>query len=285
MKDIEENLAGQEAVSRGMRGREHFVDIHCHCLPGVDDGPATISESLSLCQALVDNGVTTVIATPHQLGRFSERNENKHVRERVRALNEQLESNGIGLNVVPGADVRVDERICQLIEADRIMTLADGGKYILLELPHEIFIDIKPLLIGLSALGIQAIISHPERHPMIARPGSFARSVLLRWLGQAQIQLTAASLLGDFGAAAQQAAWHFLFSGWACLVATDTHDLDGRRPRMKAAYDQIRTKLGEATARRVCIENPLRVLEGREELSTCCTNTRKWIDKRIPTIS
>lgn len=287
MNDVDENLAAAEKVGRGRPGREHYVDIHCHCLPGVDDGPATISESLSLCRALVDDGVTAVIATPHQLGRFSDRNESKHVRERVTALNEQLESNGIGLNIVPGGDVRVDERICQLVEADRILTLADDGKYILLELPHEIFIDIEPLLVGLSRLGIRAIISHPERHHVLAKSGpseSRTRSALLKWLARsAHIQLTAASLLGDFGAAAQQAAWHFLASGWACLVATDAHDLDGRRPRMKAAYHQIRARLGEATARRVCIENPLRVLDGTEVVSTCCTNTRNWIDARYPT--
>lgn len=280
MKDIDEKLTVVEKIGYMKSEREHYVDIHCHCLPAVDDGPATLSESLSLCRALAADCVTDVIATPHQLGRFSDCNEAGQIREQVSALNEQLERNGICLSVVPGGDVRVDERICQLLEADRILTLADGGRYILLELPHEIFIDIEPLLVGLSTLGIRAIISHPERHPIIAGQPS----VLLRWLAQsAHIQVTCASLLGDFGAAAQQAAWHFLTLGWVCFVATDAHDLDGRRPRMKAAYDQIRAKLGDGTARRVCIENPLRVLEGREVLSAYCTNTRKWIDRRIPT--
>ncbi len=283
MKNVAENFAGDEGIRRGRWGLERCVDIHCHCLPGVDDGPATLSESLALCQALVDDGVTTVIATPHQLGRYSERNEAKRIREHVSALNEQVESNGLGLNIVPGGDVRVDERICRLLEADRILTLADAGKYILLELPHEIFIDIEPLLVGLSALGIRAIISHPERHPILARSGSPARSALLRWLARsAYLQVTCASLLGDFGAPAEKAAWDFLASGWVCFVATDAHDLDGRRPRMKAAYHQIRDRLGEVTAKRVCIENPLRVLEGKEVVSTCCTNTRKWFERRIP---
>lgn len=280
MNNVDKNLAGDEKDCQGRFGQEHHVDIHCHCLPGVDDGPATISESLSLCRALVDDGATTVIATPHQLGRFTGLNEAGHIREQVTALKEQLKGNGINLNVVPGGDVRVDERICQFIEADRILTLADGGKYILLELPHEIFIDIEPLLVGLSTLGIRAIISHPERHPILARLGGSARSVLLRWLARpAYIQVTCASLLGDFGAAAQQAAWRFLSLGWVCFVATDAHDLKGRRPRMKTAYHQIRTHFGERTARRVCIENPLRVLEGREVLSGCCTNTGNRIDR------
>jgi protein-tyrosine phosphatase len=280
MKDVDKNLSDAEKIGYSTHGQEHYIDIHCHCLPGVDDGPATMSESLSLCRALVDEGVTTVIATPHQLGRFNNRNEAKRIRERVADLNSQLENNGIGLNVFPGGDVRIDERICQLIKADRILTLADGGKYILLELPHEVFIDIEPLLAELATLGIKAIISHPERHPVIAGQPS----VLLKWLARsAYIQITCASLIGDFGVTAQKTAWHFLSLGWVCFVATDAHDLDGRRPRMKISYHQIRTKFGKDTADRVCIENPLRVVEGREVLLTNNTNTRKWIDERIPT--
>jgi protein-tyrosine phosphatase len=273
------DLTCEKEILSLRRRPEHYVDIHCHCLPGVDDGPATTSETLALCRGLADDGVTTVMATPHQLGRFSGRNEAADIRERVTALNEQLSASGIGLTVVPGGDVRVDERICRLVETDGVLTLADGGRYILLELPHEIFIDIEPLLVGLSALGVTAIISHPERHPvLVSQP-----SVLLRWLARsAHIQVTAASLLGDFGVAAQQAAWRFLSSGWVAFVATDAHDLAGRRPRMRAAYHEIQARLGEETARRACIENPRRVLEGTEVPPTARTSTRKRIDGRIP---
>jgi protein-tyrosine phosphatase len=259
--------------------RKGYVDIHCHCLPSVDDGPVTLSQSLSLCRALAEDCVTDVIATPHQLGRFSDCNEAAQIREQVAVLNEELKSNGISLNVVPGGDVRVDERICRLIEEDKVLTLADGGKYILLELPREVFIDIEPLLIDLCSLGIQAVMSHPERHPVVARQPS----VLLKWLEQsAHLQVTCASLLGDFGSAAKKAAWHFLSSGWASLVASDCHDLDGRRPRMSTAFEHLGTELGEAMARLVCIENPLRVLEGKDILPACSAGVGKFIDERVP---
>jgi len=262
--------------------QEYYVDIHCHCLPAIDDGPITMSESLSLCRALADDCISDVIATPHQLGRFSDCNEAAQIRDQVAALNEELESNGISLNVVPGGDVRVDERICRLIEDDKVLTLADGGKYVLLELPHEVFIDIEPLLVGLSSLGIQAIISHPERHPIIAR----RPRVLLKWFEQsALLQVTSASLLGDFGTLARKAAWHFLNLGWVSFVATDAHNLEGRRPRMKAAFEHICARLGEAMARLVCIENPLRVLEGKDVLSARSISTRKWIYERVPSNS
>jgi protein-tyrosine phosphatase len=260
-RQVNDNLIEAERFSNESFDQEHYVDIHCHCLSGIDDGPATMSESLELCRALSDDGITTAIATPHQLGRFSECNEAAQIREAVSALNEELKNKDITLKVLPGADVRVDERICQLLEADKILTLADGGKFILLELPHEVLIDIEPLLVDLASMGIQAIISHPERHcGLIKNP-----DILSKWLEySAHLQVTAASLLGDFGQAAQKFGWQFLSSGQALIVATDSHDLDGRRPCMKAAYERINLELGETVARLVCIENPRGVLAGRE---------------------
>ena len=240
---------------------EQFIDIHCHCLAALDDGPGTMAESLGLCRALAEDGIVTAIATPHQLGRYSQCNEAADIRGAVAALNEELKDNGIALNVMPGGDVRVDERICRLLEADKVLTLADGGKYILLELPHEVLIDIEPLLVDLSSMGVQAILSHPERHRGLAGEPD----MLLRWLElSVHLQITAGSLLGDFGSTAQRSAWQYLESGWVSLVATDCHNLDGRGPRMAGAFDGIRGRLGLAAARLVCIENPLRVLQGRD---------------------
>lgn len=257
---------------------ERVVDIHCHCLPEVDDGPSTLRESLDLCRALRQDGLTDVIATPHQLGRFSDSNEAADVREKVAFLNGELESNGIDLCIVPGGDVRVDERICRLIEEDKVLTLADKGKYILLELPHEIYIDIDPLLIELSAMGIQPILSHPERHPIIARQPER----LLKWLARsAHMQVTCASLLGDFGSGPQTTAWHLLRMGWISFVATDSHDVSGRRPRMKAAFECISARLGPAIARLVCIENPLRVLQGKDVFFARDVNTRMWTNEGV----
>ena len=258
--------------------RERYIDIHCHCLPDIDDGPATLREALSLCKALLKDGMTDVIATPHQLGRFSDCNEAAWIREQVRDLNEALESKNIHLRVVPGGDVRVDERICQLIEKDKILTLADHGKHILLELPHEIYIDIEPLLIELSGMGIQAIISHPERHAILAQQPD----LLLKWLDRsAHLQVTCASLLGDFGSGPEMAAWNLLRMGWVSFVATDSHDVRGRRPRMKAAFKQISARLGRALARWVCIENPLRVLKGEEVIFARDINSRKWMNEGV----
>lgn len=240
---------------------EGFTDIHCHCLPNLDDGPSTLTEAFVLCQALAAEGIVTVIATPHQFGRFEGLNESASIREAVHRLNEILKNNNIPLNILPGSEVHVDERICQFLEEDKILTLADSGRYILLELPNQISIDIKPLLTELASMGIQCIISHAERiAPFIAQ-----RRILLTWLEHsAHMQITASSLLGDFGPEIQRTAWSLLNSGLATLVATDSHNTDYRQPRMRAAFRLISSQLGEDTAHLVCIENPSRVVNGQD---------------------
>ena len=242
---------------------EKFTDIHCHCLPGLDDGPATMAESLALCRRLVEEGIATVVATPHQLGRFKDRNKAARVREAVRSLNEALKNSSITLKVVPGGEVRVDERVCELLEADEILTLANGGRYILLELPCQVSIDITLLLTELASMGVQSVISHAERiAPFVAQP-----QILLTWLEHsAHVQITASSLVGDFGLEIQRTAWSFLTSGRATLVATDSHDINGRRPRMRAAFRRISTRLSKDLAHLVCVENPLRVINGQDIL-------------------
>ena len=238
-----------------------FVDIHCHCLAAFDDGPSTISEAVELCKALVEDNIVTVIATPHQLGRFEGLNEAQNVRAAVVKLNKILENKGVSIRVFPGGEVRVDERICQLLKADKILTLADRGRYILLELPDQVFIDIEPMIQELVSMGIQPIISHVERMTSLKKRSN----ILSKWLEQcATLQITASSLLGRFGLEAERSAWNLLVSGWARIVATDSHGICFRRPEMKAAYELITNKLGKGLANQVCIENPLRVIKGED---------------------
>lgn len=236
------------------------VDIHCHCLPGVDDGPATPAESLELCRALVADGITAIIATPHQFGRYDRRNPGKNIREGVAKLNLSLAEQKIPLKVFPGADVRVDERIPALLQSREVVTLADAGRHLLLELPHDSYIDPLMLIRMLAAQNIQGIVSHPERHPSIAkRP-----ELVLPWLrAGAVLQITAGSLLGEFGSSAEQTAWDLLGNGLVAIVATDAHDTSSRPPRLTRALEQIELHMGHEVAQKVCAANPLLVLQGR----------------------
>lgn len=234
------------------------VDIHCHCLPALDDGPSSIEQSLDLCRELVADGITSVVATPHQLGRYEGRNEGPTIREAVDALRQKLAAEKIPLTIFAGADVRIDERIARLIEDQRVLKLGNGG-YLLLELPHDTWIDPTSMLAELTQAGIRPIISHPERYPLVCQKPM----IVDQWRrAGASLQLTSGSLTGDFGQTPQRAAWYWLETGQAALISSDAHNVTSRPPRMSAAIELIGRRLGEAVARRVCIENPARVLKG-----------------------
>jgi protein-tyrosine phosphatase len=262
---IDSNIDSNYLHSAGGR---RFTDIHCHCLPSLDDGPLTTAESVELCRLLTLEGITTAVATPHQLGRFDGSNEAAYIRQAVADLMACLAKNDVPLDILPGAEVRVDERICRLLEADKILTLADRGRYVLLELPNGVFIDIEPLLVELSSMGYESIIAHAERIAAL----EVDPQLLPRWLRHStHLQITASSLSGDFGPDLQQSARSLLTGGWATLVASDSHDTGSRRPQMKAAFKRISAQLGQEVARLVCIGNPSRVIANQDilPLSVC----------------
>ena len=251
--------AGPQAARRERFAVAESVDIHCHCLPGLDDGPATVADAVALCRLLVADGITTVIATPHQLGGYEASNRAGVVRAAVADLTATLAAEDVPLCVLPGGDVRVDDGLLDGLAADQVLTLADGRAFILLELPHESLIDLGRLVADLTAAGITPVLSHPERNGVLARRVDPA----LPWLEAGMVmQVTAGSLLGQFGPAAERAGWQMVERGLVAMVATDAHDTAHRPPSMTGAVDAIAARLGHAVARRLCVENPLKVLRG-----------------------
>src|SRR5688572_17631026 len=235
------------------------VDIHCHCLPGLDDGPRTIHESVALCRALVADGLTDAIATPHMLGRFDGVNGGPHVRAITRQLQAALNAQRVPLRVHPGGEVRVDERIPKLLRDDVILALADAGKYLLIELSTSSYIEPEGLLKHLTGAlpGVRIILAQAERYGPLQRDPAAAE----RWLvGGAMLQVNADGLLGIVGPAAVEAAFDWIARGWVSFVATDAHGARSRRPRMTEAMKLIAERFGNDVATRICVEQPSRVL-------------------------
>ena len=235
-----------------------YTDIHCHVVPGIDDGAGDLDESLAMATAALRDGARTVIATPHQLGG------NSHVtataiREAVASLNEAIAAAGIGLEVLPGADVRIEPELPALLRRGEVVTLADRGRHVLLELPHEVYFPIDSLLASLSKQGLTGILSHPERNRGIqARPDTVAEVVRAGGL----IQITAGSLTGGFGGSAKKMAEWCVRKRLVHFVASDAHDT-GRRPfGLSAARDAVATLADAELADRVVCENPARVADG-----------------------
>lgn len=236
-----------------------MIDLHCHVLPGIDDGPATLQDALAMCGQMVSDGTDIVVATPHMLN-DTHAVSRADILRGVTALREALERGNISLDVRPGADVHVTSDLADLLRKGDVMTVGDRGKHILVELPHDVVPNgLDELLYAIRMLGITPIITHPERQYELQRHPELLAHLVKR--GNLS-QVTAASIEGRFGAAAQKSALLFLKSGMAHLCASDAHSSRGRKPGLSRARKIVEGLLTPEQARRIFDVNPALVLAG-----------------------
>lgn len=237
-----------------------MIEIHFHCLPRVDDGPGSWDEAVALCRAAAAEGTTRIVATPHVL-RGSWANTNPVVRERlVQALNERL---GGHPRVLSGCEYYYSDEVLALVKKGPTSPLTGlaRGAYLLVEIgPGHIPPAIVSVFHELRVLGVHAIVAHAERHPGFARqPEKLAELVRKGAL----VQITAGSVLGDFGKTAQKACDDFFRLGLVHAVASDAHSMAQRPPRMGPAREKIRRKWGPDAERGLFVENPEAILASR----------------------
>jgi protein-tyrosine phosphatase len=236
-----------------------FVDIHCHMLPGIDDGAKSWEESLAMAQLTVEEGTTTVIATPHQLGNFSH-NRGEDIRRLVAELQQRLNQSKTPLTILAGADVRIEPEMTAGLASGDVLTLGDHRRHVLLELPHELYLPLEPVLHDLSRRKITGVLSHPERNQGILRDPDVLASLIE---DGCLLQITAGSLCGTFGSQSQQFCEWLLSQGMVHFVATDAHGPKSRRPLMRRAFDRVVALAGEAIAIEICSHNPGQVATGQ----------------------
>ena len=218
-----------------------MIETHFHCLPGLDDGPADWSESVALCRAAAAEGTTTIVATPHVL-RDPWLNDDPAVRDRaVMKLNSMLEGEP---TIVAGCEYYFSSDAVELVERGAAGPLIglNHTRYLLLEFAS---VGIPPgtesIFHELALLGVTPVIAHPERSRFFAEePGRLEKFVLRGSVAQ----ITAGSLLGDFGEAPLAACEEFLRRGLVQLVASDAHSLNRRPPRLAAARRYVRRNWG-----------------------------------------
>ncbi len=237
-----------------------MIDLHFHCLPGIDDGPKTFDEAVALCRAAAEEGVETVVATPHVL-RDAWINEEPAARDGlVLRLNTLL---GGRPAVLAGCEYYFSSEMLELVERGNAgpLTGLNRGHYLLVEFPPSVSTrTTEAIFHELSILGVTPVVAHPERHPVFRRePEALER--LLR-LG-AVAQLTAGSLLGDFGERAKASSEELLRLGLVSLVASDSHSLELRPPRLAAARAHVRRVWGEECEFGLFESNPRAVLASK----------------------
>ncbi|HUG68491.1 MAG TPA: CpsB/CapC family capsule biosynthesis tyrosine phosphatase [Pirellulaceae bacterium] len=239
---------------------ETFVDIHCHLVPGIDDGAKSWQESLAMARMAVADGIETIVVTPHQLGGYAH-NSGEMIRQRTAELQRELDAHDILLRVLPGADVRIDNGMIEGLKNGSVLTLGDHGRHVLLELPHEMYFPLEPVLDDLTRAGMVGILSHPERNQGLLKQPALIESLVDYGC---LMQVTAGSLTGTFGPNSQDMAEWMLGEGLVHFISTDAHGPRARRPLLGRAFQRAAEMAGEETAIALCCGNPAAVASGHD---------------------
>lgn len=241
-----------------------MIDLHCHYLPGIDDGAQTLEESLELARAAVAAGITMAVMTPHvHPGRYE--NTAASVSKLCAAFQRVLSHQHIPLQVRAGGEVRISADIMPMIDSAEIPFLGelDGYRIMLLEFPHShLLMGADKLVNWLLGRRIRPLIAHPERNKDVMR--SVDRIEPFVQMG-CLLQLTGASIIGQFGKPAQECAREIIERNWASVVATDAHNLRHRPPNLDLAYKALVEIGGDIFAQQLTQETPAAIVAAATE--------------------
>jgi protein-tyrosine phosphatase len=237
-----------------------LIDLHCHLLPGLDDGAATLADSLAMARMAAADGVGVIACTPH-IARGVYDNDGATIRARVEQLQSALDAAEIPIALVVGADAHIAPDFVAGLRSGAIPSLNDT-RYVLVEPPHHFMPPmLEEFFAGLLSAGYVPVLTHPERLTWLSRRYDVMRRLfdLGVWM-----QITAGALLGEFGAGPRFWAERMLRDGLGHILATDAHDSRRRRPCLRAGFEAAAALLGEEEAANLVYWRPLAILENRD---------------------
>jgi len=233
-----------------------MIDIHCHILPGLDDGAKTLEMAAAMAEMAIEDGITHVIGTPHAHPEFTF--ETAAIDERCAELQRMFEGR---LVLATGRDFHLSYENLSDIRLNPARYTLNQKNYLLVEFAdYSIPPSLDQALHTLQLAGLNPIVTHPERNPLIrAQPDR-----LFKWLQQGcYAQVTAQSLMGQFGRSAQETSQEWLAAGGVHFIASDAHNITTRPLRLKDTYEWVSKTHGEHVAQALMTDNPLAVFEGR----------------------
>jgi len=235
-----------------------MIDLHCHILPGLDDGPKTLEESVDMCRIAARDGIRTIAATPHfKPGIFE--HPPALVRKKIQALTEALQTHNIDIRIVPGADVFVTPELTKHFGSFDYLTLNKTGKYFLAEFPDVVPPQWDVFLLSFLDQGITPIITHPERNRWFSAHYRALYSFVIRG---GMLQITAQSLTGTLGTEVRNFCEFLLRHDLVHVLATDAHSLVERPPILSAAVEIARSIIGHEKADALVTTIPEAILAG-----------------------
>lgn len=232
-----------------------MIDIHCHILPGLDDGPEQFDQALAMAEDAIADGITHVIGTPHANDRYP------FDYERVRQMRDELQANlGDRLHIATGCDFHMSPENLSALKEDPTYFCLNQQDYLLVEF-NEFSIPpaMDHTLHELHLAGLRPIVTHPERNGILrAQPERLARWVRMG----CYVQVTAGALTGGFGPGAQRDAEAWIERGLVHFVASDAHNTRNRPLLLSPAYRALAERFGQPVAVALLLDNPRAALDG-----------------------
>jgi protein-tyrosine phosphatase len=239
-----------------------MIDLHCHILPGLDDGARDLDQAVEMARIAHEDGIEIIVGTPHlfngsfaydDLGVFEEKRE---------LLERALTAGDCPLKVLSGAEVHITHDLVASVRRHRERLVLAGGSYIFIEFPHDhVFQGVKDLFFELMSERVTPIIAHPERNMAFAR---FPKLLFDLVEMGALAQVNGGSLLGRYGPDSEAAALRFLELGLVHFISSDGHNTHSKPPRLAAAAARASAVVGREKASALVRDNPRAVIEDRE---------------------
>ena len=237
-----------------------MYDLHAHILPGIDDGPAAIEDSVEIARIAAADGTRTMLATPHRKD-VTELSSVERIREVTAELNCRVRDEGIPLYIKLGMENHIDASLPEDVAAGKALTM-NGSRYILVEMPF--FGDIEEhdyvdgALRKLQAQGLTPVFAHPERIEAFQRQPA----LLEGYIGIGMLsQLTRGSLLGHWGEEVRQFSLGLLRNGMAHILSSDTHSpRPPRTPELGKAVKIASRIVGRQKTKAMVIDTPRAIL-------------------------
>jgi len=237
-----------------------LIDLHCHILPGIDDGAASLDDSLAIARLALQDGVRRVVATPHW-GEGTFTGTGAEIQERVQALQGELLGRGVEMEILAGAELFLSPEVPARCAEDPLLTL-NGSRYLLVEFPLQMVPPYaEQILFELRLRGIVPVIAHPERNAEIASNPELLRKLVDRGV---LAQVTAGSLEGTFGFHIRRVAETLVKRQLVQIIASDAHSAHDRPPLLGNAVQRAAQLVGDEAAHAMATTVPEAILRDEE---------------------